>query len=38
VLSNEKMERAGLAPMPPLVDCLKMYLAVRRQLVGQAKA
>ena len=37
-LSNEKMERAGLDPMPPLAECLKMYLAVRRQLIGQARA
>jgi dTDP-4-dehydrorhamnose reductase len=37
-LSNEKMERAGLDPMPSLAECLKMYLAVRQQLVDQAKA
>lgn len=36
-LSNEKMERAGLAPMPPLAECLKAYLAVREKLVHQAK-
>jgi len=37
-LSNEKMELAGLEPMPPLAECLKTYMAVREQLVGQAKA
>jgi dTDP-4-dehydrorhamnose reductase len=37
-LSNAKMERAGLAPMPPLAECLKTYLAVREKLVNQAKA
>jgi dTDP-4-dehydrorhamnose reductase len=34
-LSNEKMERAGLAPMPPLADCLNAYLAVREKLIHQ---
>jgi dTDP-4-dehydrorhamnose reductase len=33
-LSNEKMERAGLAPMPPLAECVKTYLAVREKLVS----
>jgi len=37
-LSNAKMERAGLAPMPPLGECVKTYLAVRQKLVNQAKA
>jgi len=37
-LSNDKMERAGLAPMPPLAECVKTYLAEREKLVGQAKA
>jgi len=32
-LSNEKMERAGLAPMPPLADCLQSYLAAREKLL-----
>jgi dTDP-4-dehydrorhamnose reductase len=35
-LSNEKMERAGLAAMPPLAECLKAYLAAREELVPQA--
>src|SRR5690349_4854054 len=33
-LSNEKMERAGLAPMPPLAECVKTYLAMREKLVS----
>jgi dTDP-4-dehydrorhamnose reductase len=37
-LSNDKMERAGLAPMPPLAECVKTYLAEREKLVHQAKA
>lgn len=37
-LSNDKMERAGLAPMTPLAECVKTYLAVREKLVSQAKA
>jgi dTDP-4-dehydrorhamnose reductase len=37
-LSNEKMERAGIAPMPPLAECVEMYLAVREKMVTQAKA
>ena len=37
-LSNEKMERAGIAPMPPLAKCVEMYLSVREKLVSQAKA
>jgi dTDP-4-dehydrorhamnose reductase len=30
-LSNGKMERAGLAPMPPLRDAVRAYLAAREQ-------
>jgi dTDP-4-dehydrorhamnose reductase len=37
-LSNEKMERAGFEPMPPLGECVKMYLAEREKLVRPAKA
>jgi len=37
-LSNSKMESAGLAPMPPLAECVATYLAVRQKLVTQAKA
>jgi dTDP-4-dehydrorhamnose reductase len=37
-LSNAKMESAGLAPMPPLAECIKTYLSVREELVRQAKA
>ena len=36
-LSNEKMERAGIAPMPPLADCVKAYLAEREKPVSSAK-
>ncbi len=36
-LSNEKMERAGLAPMPPLGECLKTYLVAREKLVNPAR-
>ena len=36
-LSNEKMERAGIAPMPPLAECVKAYLAEREKLVSPAK-
>jgi hypothetical protein len=32
------MESAGLAPMPPLAECIKTYLSVREELVRQAKA
>ena len=35
-LSNAKMERAGLSPMPPLAECVKTYLAERAKLVNQA--
>jgi dTDP-4-dehydrorhamnose reductase len=37
-LSNEKMERVGLAPMPPLAECVHNYLAAREHLVRQAKS
>jgi len=36
-LSNEKMERAGLPPMPPLAEGLKAYLAAREKLVTPAR-
>jgi len=36
-LANEKMERAGLKPMPPLAECVKMYLAARGLPVQPAK-
>jgi dTDP-4-dehydrorhamnose reductase len=36
-LSNQKMERAGLAPMPPLAVCLGTYLAAREKLLSPAK-
>jgi len=36
-LSNEKMERAGIAPMPPLAECVKAYLTEREKLVSSAK-
>jgi hypothetical protein len=31
------MERAGIAPMPPLADCVKSYLVEREKLVSAAK-
>jgi len=34
-LSNAKMERAGVAPMPPLEDAVRSYLAARVQHFGQ---
>jgi dTDP-4-dehydrorhamnose reductase len=33
-LSNAKMERAGVAPMPPLAEAVELYLAARTSLVG----
>jgi len=33
-LSNAKMEKIGLEPMPPLSEAVSSYLAVRKQLVG----
>jgi dTDP-4-dehydrorhamnose reductase len=36
-LSNEKMERAGLAPMPSLAECLRTYLAGREKLASPVK-
>ena len=36
-LSNDKMEHAGLAPMPPLADCLKAYLAAREKFANAVK-
>jgi hypothetical protein len=32
--SSGKMEKAGLAPMPPLEEALKHYFARRAKLVG----
>jgi dTDP-4-dehydrorhamnose reductase len=37
-LSNEKMERAGMAPMPPLGECVRTYLAGRQKLASPVKA
>ncbi|MCE5308685.1 MAG: dTDP-4-dehydrorhamnose reductase [Acidobacteriales bacterium] len=37
-LCNTKMEQAGLAPMPPLEDCLKDYFVRRAKFVGASKA
>ena len=37
-LSNEKMERAGLEPMPALGECVKTYLAVREAAAHPVKA
>lgn len=34
-LSNAKMERAGVAPMPPLEEAVRSYLAARAQHFGQ---
>jgi dTDP-4-dehydrorhamnose reductase len=33
-LSNAKMERAGVAPMPPLREALEAYFIERRQIAG----
>jgi len=33
-LSNAKMERSGLDPMPPLKDAIEKYFEERRRLVG----
>jgi dTDP-4-dehydrorhamnose reductase len=33
-LSNGKMERIGIAPMPPLREAVSNYMAVRQQLVS----
>lgn len=33
-LSNRKMEKLGLAPMPPVDEALKMYFAERSMLAG----
>jgi dTDP-4-dehydrorhamnose reductase len=32
-LSNGKMERAGITPMPPLIDAVSNYMETRRRLV-----
>lgn len=37
-LSNTRMEQAGLAPMPPLRQCLEEYFETRRRLVSEARA
>lgn len=37
-LSNAKMERFGLEPMPPLRECLEDYFRRRKQLVSEAQA
>jgi dTDP-4-dehydrorhamnose reductase len=37
-LANGKMEKAGLAPMPPLEEALKDYFARRAKLVSASKA
>lgn len=35
-LSNAKMEGLGVAPMPPLLDAIRSYLAERAKLAAQA--
>lgn len=35
-LSNAKMEAAGIAPMPPLKEALRLYMAARRQMQSPA--
>jgi dTDP-4-dehydrorhamnose reductase len=37
-LSNEKMERSGLAPMPPLRDAVASYMEIRRQTVSSTQS
>lgn len=37
-LSNSKMESLGLAPMPPLRQCVEEYFRRRRLLVSEAQA
>lgn len=37
-LANEKMERAGLPPMPELAECVKTYLAGRGKAASPVKA
>jgi len=36
-LSNAKMERVGIAPMPPLKQALEQYFALRKQVSGAGK-
>lgn len=36
-LSNGKMEKAGLDPMPPLAACLETYMDAREKLLDPAK-
>ncbi len=33
-LSNSKMEQAGIAPMPPMEDAVKSYLAAREEVLN----
>jgi dTDP-4-dehydrorhamnose reductase len=37
-LSNQKMERLGIEPMPPLETAVQAYLAARQELVSGARA
>jgi dTDP-4-dehydrorhamnose reductase len=37
-LSNAKMERAGVRPMPSLPDAVRAYLAVREQPMGPSRS
>jgi dTDP-4-dehydrorhamnose reductase len=37
-LSNEKLERAGIAPMPPLRDAVKEYLEARKHVTAHRSA
>ncbi|HWQ53920.1 MAG TPA: dTDP-4-dehydrorhamnose reductase [Bryobacteraceae bacterium] len=37
-LSNARMEAAGLAPMPPLRQCIEEYFQIRRRMVSEAQA
>jgi dTDP-4-dehydrorhamnose reductase len=35
-LSNAKMERSGIEPMPPLETAVRMYMDARERLVSAA--
>ena len=37
-LSNAKMENAGLEPMPPLKEALRLYFAAREKMLSSARA
>jgi dTDP-4-dehydrorhamnose reductase len=37
-LSNEKLERAGIAPMPPLREAVKEYLEAREHVTAHRSA